>query len=239
MIDKKRRLEILNLAIETNNLHIAPAFSCVEIIKVLYEEIMNDNDKFIMSKGHGCLALYNALQHKGFNPELSGHPDIQPNEGIECTTGSLGHGLPIAVGMALAKKTKKENGRIFVLMSDGEYQEGTTWESFLIASHHQLSDLTIIIDRNRLQALDIISKIVSLGDLKKKIESFHVLTMEIDGHNTEDLKNAFEFRNSLVPKVIIANTIKGKGLSFMENNPVWHNKLPKGDLLQLAKSELQ
>lgn len=225
-ISKKSRNAILKLGREIDSPHIAPAYSIVEIVTLLYEEILTSDDKFILSKGHGCLALYNALRLKGKNPILSGHPDIQTNEGIECSTGSLGHGLPIAVGMALAKKIKNNDGTIYVLIGDGECQEGTTWESLMIASHHQLNNLVIIVDRNRLQALDKISNILSLGNLKSKFESFGIFTLEIDGHNFEDLKRAFEVSSSIVPKLIIADTIKGKGLSCMENKPEWHARFP-------------
>lgn len=236
---KRYRREILDLGIKMNSSHIAPAFSLIDIVALLYEEILTKKDKFVLSKGHGCLGLYVMLHHCGFKPKLSGHPDIQIEEGIECTTGSLGHGLPIAVGMALAKKLKKEKGEIFVLMGDGECQEGTTWESLLIASHNKLNNLTIIIDRNRLQSLDNTENILALDDLKKKFEAFNFWVLEIDGHDRQEISEAVRINSSLIPKIILANTIKGKGLSFMENKSVWHTKLPEAGLLKQAYEELK
>ncbi|KKK81863.1 hypothetical protein LCGC14_2809120, partial [marine sediment metagenome] len=145
---KEIRREILEMAMETGINHIASSLSVVEILCVLFS-IAGDNDKIILSKGHGCLGYYILLQEKGYNPPLKAHPDIDIKNGIECTTGSLGHGLPIAVGMALAKKIKKEEGNIYVLMGDGECQEGTTWESLLIAHQHKLDNLFLFVDYNR------------------------------------------------------------------------------------------
>lgn len=233
---KQLRRESLDLAIESGNGHLASAFSIVEILIAL-EETLKERDRFILSKGHGCLSFYASLRHRGFNPTVSGHPDIQVSEGIECTTGSLGHGLPIGVGMALAKKFKAEEGNIYVLMGDGEMQEGTTWESLLLASHHKLDNLTVIVDYNRLQGMGRIDDILSLGNLPDKLEAFGCFVLEADGHNLEEIAFAL-WPTAKKPKVIIAHTVKGMGVSFMQDNPIWHNRLPEGEQLVQAYKEL-
>jgi len=238
---KKIRKTILEMAINHNDGHIAPAYSAVEILTCLYENILGKEDKFILSKGHGCLVLYAILEHKGFYPKYSGHPDIDEKNGIFCTTGSLGHGLPIAAGMALAKKYLKKNGHIFVMLGDGECQEGTTWESLNLAKHFKLDNLTIIIDNNKLQALDSIKKIISENNLYEKFKVFGCNAYEIDGHDFNDI---LKFLSSLaiikdMPRVVIANTVKGKGLSFMEGKPEWHSRIPEGELLKKAYEELK
>jgi len=221
------RRKIIEIAKKHNHGHIAPALSTVEILCSI-DAIMEDNDKFIMSKGHACLALYAFLQLRGLNPNTEcGHPEYQPEEGIECTTGSLGHGLPVAVGMAFAKKYLKQSGRVYVLLGDGECQEGTTWESLLLASHHNLDNLTIIIDRNKLQALDRTENVLSLENLHNMINSFQINIIELDdGHNIDSIINALKHKPSKKPLCIIANTIKGKGLPEAENKAEWHYRFP-------------
>jgi len=238
MIPNEIRRKTLDLAVEQCNGHIASAFSMVEILIALYDEVLTSDDKFILSKGHGCLSFYVVLREKGFNPTISGHPDIDVANGIECTTGSLGHGLPVGVGMALAKKLKGEKGTIYVLMGDGECQEGTTWESLLIASHHKLNNLVVIVDQNRLQALDRVEDILSLGELFKKFHSFGCYLTQCDGHNIDDIKKSFDARYESCPKVVIAHTVKGKGVSFMEDRAEWHNRSPNKKQLKQAYEEL-
>ena len=181
------------------------------------------------------------LQEKGYKPKILGHPDIEPCEGIPCTTGSLGHGLPVAVGMAMAKKLKKEPGHIYVLLSDGECQEGTTWESLMVAAHHKLNNLTVIIDRNRIQALDKTEKVLNLENLEDKTNAFNCHTTIIqDGNNLKSILLGFKNAKSKnKPQVIIANTVKGKGVSFMENDPKWHARLPNEEELKKAYEDLQ
>ena len=234
------RKKIIELSCETGSSHIAPALSCVEIITTIYNNLITKEDKFILSKGHGCLALYAILLDKGYNPDIScGHPDIDVNNGIECTTGSLGHGLPVAVGMALAKKFRKEGGRVYVVMGDSEFQEGTTWESLLIASHHKLNNLTIIVDRNKIQALDYIENVVSIGDLRKKIRTFNCDCIDVMNGNSEDsLLKAMSLKG-FKPIVIIAHTTKGKGVSFMENKPEWHARSVDKEQKESACKELE
>ena len=238
---KKLRKDILEIALECKDGHIAPAFSVVEILVALYNEILKKDDKIILSKGHGCLSLYASLKDKGFNPKISGHPDVDVKQGIFCTTGSLGHGLPIGVGMAFARKFKKEKGHIFVIIGDGECQEGTIWESLNLAQRYKLDNLTIIVDYNKLQALTTIKEVMNETNLKAKFEAFGCSVIEINGHNFNELLDSLSTMKikKAIPRVIIADTIKGKGLSFMENKPEWHSRIPEGKLLERAYEELK
>jgi transketolase len=203
----------------------------------LYSCFLKPNDRFVLSKGHACIPYYLLLREQKYNPKISDHPDIDAANGICCSTGSLGHGLPIGVGMSLAKKIKNEPGKVYVLIGDGECQEGTVWESLMIAAHHKLNNLTVIIDNNQLQGSGRIEDILSLGDIKNKIESFGCYAIKVDGHSYRELIAAFEKKNKK-PKVIIAETIKGKGISLMENNPVWHSRWPTLEQINMALQEL-
>jgi len=236
---KRIRREALELGIAKSLPHIAPALSIVEILIAIYDGVLKENDKFILSKGHGCLSLYPILQERGLCPTISGHPDIESCQGIECSTGSLGHGLPIGTGMALASKLQKIKRNIYVLMSDGECQEGTTWESLLIASHHKLNNLIIIVDNNKMQTLGKIDDILSLSNLNEKFAAFNCNCIEVDGHSIPEIIQALRQESKDRPKVIIAHTIKGKGISFMENVPMWHNRLPNEEELKIAYKELE
>ena len=227
---KKLRQETLQLAIETNNEHVAPAFSMVELLIAIYDH-MGPEDKFILSKGHGCLSLYALLRQRGLNPTLSGHPDIDAKNGLEATTGSLGHGLPIGLGMALGRKLRALGGKIYVLVGDGECQEGTTWECALLAAHHKLDNLVLVIDRNHLQALDHTENILHINSLWHKFSAFDWYPIRIDGHSFRDINYALNARSKR-PKAIIAETVKGKGLLGAEGNPKWHNYLPQGEELK-------
>lgn len=240
-IAKKVRLDTFNLAIEHKEPHIAPSFSPIDILVALYEKIMKKEDKFVLSKGHGCLGWYIALRRKGWSPPIKGHPDIDMPCGIGCTTGSLGHGLPMVVGMAFARKFKKQKGRIFIILGDGECEEGTIWESLNIARRYGLDNLTIIVDYNKLQAISSLKEVLGEPDLKNKFEAFGCNTLDIDGHDFKQLLEALDEKSIKKgkPTAVIANTIKGKGISFMENKPVWHCKLPEGDLLKQAYKELR
>lgn len=239
-ISKQLRRDILELAIQYNDGHIAPSYSCVETLVSLYYQVMKKEDKFILSKGHACLALYAVLQSKGFNPKISGHPDIEECQGVSCTTGSLGHGLPIGLGMAFARKIQNKKGRIFVLMGDGECQEGTTWESMNLINRFNLNNLVVIVDNNKLQALASIQNIMKETSLKAKFEAFGANVFEIDGHSFEELIFVFnKVIDNPKPCVIIANTIKGKGISFMENIPKWHSRIPQREELKKAYEELK
>lgn len=220
---KNIRKKVLDLGLKTGDGHLGGSFSEIEILMVLFDHILKEEDKFILSKGHACYPLYILLNEKGFNPEIKGHPDIDIKNKIFCTTGSLGHGLPIGVGMALARKIKNKPGKIYILMGDGECQEGTTWESSLIVNHHNLNNLIVIIDSNKLQALDKIENILSFNKLKEKFESFGWYVTEVEGHDINELVKTLQ-KETQKPHLIIANTIKGKGVSYMENNPIWHGR---------------
>ena len=231
------RKDILDMSREVNNGHIASALSVVEILISLYR-LADENDRIILSKGHGCMALYAILKRIDKKPVCNHHPDIDTNNGIVCTTGSLGHGLPIAIGMALAKKKGKKTGNVYVVISDGELQEGTTWESLQIARHHCLDNLIIIIDNNKIQALDWVDKICNVYPILDKIRSFGLSVCETNGHDIELLIETIIYMYIESPIVIIANTIKGKGIPFMENKPEWHNRLLSDEEYSKACEEL-
>jgi transketolase len=237
---KGLRRRVLDLAMETKEAHLGGSFSAIELMISLYDVVLKQEDKFILSKGHCCYPLYILLRERGYNPRIATHPDMDIENGINCTTGSLGHGLPLGVGMALARKNfKKKDGGIYVLMGDGECEEGTTWESMLIASHYKLDNLAIIVDRNKLQALDETEKIISLGDLEKKFSAFGGYASNINGHSFPEILTALQKKIYDKPHVIIANTIKGKGVRFMENDPKWHTRLPTKEELKQAYEELK
>jgi transketolase len=212
-----------------------------------------NRDRFVLSAGHKALALYTALAFKGFyDKELlytysnfksifGGHPDASKVPGIEISTGSLGHGLPIGVGMALAGKLLKKNFKVFVLMGDGELAEGSNWEAALAAKHYRLDNLIGIIDKNGLCADGTVCEVMDIEPLNEKWKAFGWSLAEIDGH---DIQQIFEVLENIPleksrPTIIIANTIKGKGCSFMENKYEWHNKVPSKEQFEIAYGELK
>lgn len=221
---KELRLETFFAFIKKGEAHLGGAFSMIEIIITLYETILKKNDKFILSKAHASYPLCLLLKKKGLKPKLTTHLEIDKKNGIHCTTGSLGHGLPMAVGMAFAKKKQNHKGKIYVLISDGECQEGTTWESLLIATKHKLNNLIIIVDYNKIQALSKLEDALPLHNLYKKFQAFNCNCVNVaDGHSFENLIKSFKLsRNIKMPTVIIANTVKGKGIKEFENDPIWH-----------------
>lgn len=241
--------------------HIPTAFSIVEILTVLYYDILNihpqnpsdpHRDRFILSKGHAAVALYAVLADRGYFEEqllstygkrgtfLGGHPDIDKMLGVEASTGALGHGFPFGVGIALAGKLDQKKYRVFVVVGDGECQEGTIWEAALFASQHQLSNLTVIIDYNKLQAMDKLNEIVSLEPLCDKWKSFGWAVKEVNGHDSRSLRTLLHSVpfDSKKPNLIIAHTVKGRGISYMENTPIWHYRFPKGEEMDIACREL-
>jgi transketolase len=236
----KLRQETFNAFIKKGEAHLGGSFSMIEILLTIYEIILKKNDKFILSKAHASFPLSLLLKKKGFRPKLTTHLEIDPKNGIHCTTGSLGHGFPIATGMAFAKKKQRKKGRIFVMISDGECQEGTTWETFLIASKHKLDNLVLIIDYNKIQALSKIEEVLPLSNLKKKIESFNWKCINIkDGHSFVSLtKNFTKKNNSKKPLAFIVNTTKGKGIKEFENDPVWHAKKISEQDYKIGKERL-
>lgn len=237
---KNLRKSVLDLALKSNGeAHIGGSFSEIEILISLFDQVLQKQDKFILSKGHCCYPYYLLLQEKGYNPKISGHPDLDPTNGIYTTTGSLGHGFPLGIGMAFARKYQKKEGKIYVLMSDGECEEGTTWESCLLASKYKLDNLVLIIDKNELQALDRTDNILPLGDLSEKFKAFGLNTREVNGHSFSELADAFSYNSQEKPYVIIAHTIKGKGVSYMENNAEWHGKKVTAERVVMAYKELE
>lgn len=259
-ITRKIRGKVLDMDYAAQVAHLASALSSVDILAVLFYKILKidpknpkypDRDRFILSKGHAAMALYATLSYKGFIPEemlgtfgkpgtsLAEHPD--PNIcGIEATTGSLGHGLSLGIGMALAGRIQQRNYRVYVLMSDGECNEGSVWEAAMFAPAHKLENVTAIVDFNKWQATGRSTEILSLEPLAAKWESFGWNTYEVNGHNLEELS---EILNNIPdgsgkPVAIIAHTVKGKGVSFMEDDNNWHYRVPNEDELNKAKKEL-
>lgn len=241
--------------------HPGGAFSSVDVLVSLYFNILNidpqnpkksDRDIFILSKGHSSVALYTVLALRGFfdlevlktfrqdNSILGGHPDMHKVPGIEMSTGSLGHGLSAGIGISLADRLDKKDRKVFVMLGDGETQEGSIWEAAMSASHFQLANLVCIVDRNRIQIDGFTENIMRLESYKAKWEAFGWACMEIDGHNHEEIVkalNSVPFHQEK-PSLIISNTIKGKGISFMENNPEWHGKSLKCSLSDQAIKEV-
>lgn len=245
---KYLRKLILDCLIGGNRGHMGSAMSLVEILRVLYDKIAKtypkkplhkNRDRIILSKGHGCLALYSILADKKFiklkilkssskfNSILGGHPEFKKVPGVEASTGALGHGFPIAVGAALAAKIKKKNTKIYVIMGDGEINEGSVWETAMIASKHRLSNLKVIIDYNKIQSYGFVKEVLDLEPLKEKWKSFGFEVSEVNGHDTKQLyMNFLKFKSKKdnKPSITICHTVKGKGFYFAENNPKWHHK---------------
>jgi transketolase len=227
--------------------HIGSTMSLVEILRVLYDEILRfrasepawpERDRMILSKGHGCIALYILLADKGFFPIetldtfchrdsiLGGHPESGKIPGVEASTGALGHGLSIGVGMALATRIQKRDSRVFVVMGDGEINEGSVWEAAMCAGKHKLSHLTAIIDYNKIQSAGPTSEILDLEPLMDKWRAFGFAAVEVDGHDVGELRRVFKRvpLESDRPTAIICHTVKGKGIPFAEHDPTWHHK---------------
>ena len=248
MIFKKLEQKALELRqktfdafVEKGEAHLGGSFSMIEVLLFVYENFLEKKDKFILSKAHASFPLCILLKEKGFNTKIKTHLEIDEKNGINCTTGSLGHGLPIATGMAFARKKLNKKGKIVVLISDGECQEGTTWESLLIASKHKLDNLFIIIDYNKLQALSKLQDALPLNNLLKKFQSFNCNCVEVkNGHNFKSLEKVFKkIKKYERPNVIIVNTIKGKGIKEFENDTVWHARQLKGKEIDIGKKRLK
>ena len=237
---RKLRQDTFLAFIKKGEAHLGGSFSMIETLLILYEVIMKNNDKFILSKAHASFPLCILLQERGLNPKLTTHLELDSKNGIHCTTGSLGHGLPIATGMALARKKQKISGKIYVMMSDGECQEGTTWESLLIGSKHKLDNLVVIIDYNKIQALSRLKDILPLESLSNKFRAFNWNCIEVkDGHSFKLLLAAFKKKKKKnKPLAIIINTVKGKGVKPFENDPVWHARKLKDKEIEIGKKEL-
>jgi len=230
--------------------HVPSALSILDIVWAIYNNFVNidliknnskKRDIFILSKGHGCLAQYVVLEEKKifpknfldsfckYNSKFGGHPDANKIKGIECSTGSLGHGLPFAAGMAYGNKLLKINSKVISIVGDGECNEGSIWETCLIASHYKLSNLICVIDKNKST-----DRALKIDNLVKKFESFGWKTIEINGHSHPEIIKSLSIKSEK-PIAIVANTIKGKGIKFMENNPEWHHKNINKELLKKIK----
>ena len=248
----QRSIYLRKMAVKTlesgKRAHLGSAMSIMELIRVLYDDFLNyDNtnpkdlnrDRFILSKGHGCLALYVVLADKGFFDEkelltfcqkdsiLGGHPEYGKIPGVEASTGALGHGMPIGVGMALASRLQKRKSRVVVLVGDGEINEGSVWEAAMAAAKHQLSNFTVIIDYNKIQSYGFVSEVLDIEPLADKWTSFGFAVKEINGHDVTAIKTILTSSlplNNQKPTALICHTIKGKGFSFAENDPTWHHK---------------
>jgi len=244
---RELRRQIVRMLEKGGRGHVGSAFSLVEILRVLYDDILKydpkhprspQRDRCILSKGHGCLALYVLLAEKGFFPEselwkfckpdgiLGGHPEFGKVPGVEASTGSLGHGLPIGVGFALNARHEKAGHRIFVVSSDGESNEGSVWEAALCAGKHRLSNLTVLVDYNKQQSYSTTYEVLDLEPFADKWRAFGFAVEEVDGHNVEQLRAALKRVPFAAdkPSTILCHTIKGKGASFVENNLNWHHK---------------
>lgn len=227
--------------------HIGSSMSLIEILRVLYDEVLRhrpdqpgwpERDRCVLSKGHGCLALYALLADKGYFPAetlatfcragsmLGGHPERGKIPGVEASTGALGHGLSIGVGMALSARLAKRDSRVFVIMGDGEINEGSVWEAAMSAAKHQLSNLTAIVDYNKIQSAGPTAEILELEPLADKWRAFGFDVVELDGHDVAALSGAFARlpANPDQPTAIIAHTVKGRGIPFAEHDPEWHHK---------------
>ena len=259
---KKARLirrDVLDRTQDTKSAHLGSCFSCVDILTALYFHFLNVDpnkkrdplrDRFILSKGHACLALYCTLYERGLLTKevldgygidggtLEHHSKYNLDYGIELSTGSLGHGLPVACGMAYVGK--KENFRVITLVSDGEMGEGSNWEAILFAGHHKLNNLTCIVDYNKIQAMGDVKDILDQEPFAKKFAAFNWNVMEVDGHNFNDIISALNSTRERPeqPLAIIAHTLKGKGVSFMENQLLWHYRCPDEQELEAARKEL-
>jgi len=237
---KKLRQDTFNAFIEHGEAHLGGSFSIIEMLIALYEVVLKKDDKYILSKAHASFPFCLLLKEKGYEPKLTTHLEIDPENGIHCTTGSLGHGLPIGTGMAMARKLQSKPGKIYIMMSDGECQEGTTWESLLIGAKHRLNNLVVLIDYNKIQALTTLDEALPLDNLPAKFKAFNWDCAEVnDGHSFEELLPALQESNAEEkPRVIIVHTIKGKGVKAFENDPAWHARKIKGEELEIGKKEL-
>ena len=254
------RVHALNMTSKGGSSHIAAVFSMAEIMASLYGRVMNYNtdnpkwdkrDRFILSKGHAGAGVYAALAESGFfstdklkthyqdGSDLSGHVSHKNVPGVEFSTGSLGHGLPVGTGMAKAAKLDDKNHRIFVVLSDGECDEGSNWEAILFAGHHNLNNLVAIVDYNKIQSLAPVSETLALEPFAEKWKNFHWNVIEVDGHDCGELVEALNGPlHESKPTVVIAHTTKGKGVSFMENTVLWHYRTAKGEEFENALKEL-
>ena len=256
------RKNIIKTVYNAQSGHPGGSLSCADILTVLYFNQMNINpknpkaegrDRFVLSKGHCSPALYSTLARRGFFDEkdldkfrkldsnLQGHPDMNKVPGVDMTSGSLGQGLSVANGMALSSKIDSAGYRVYCLLGDGEIEEGQVWEAAMTSSKYKLDNLCVIVDNNNLQIDGEIQKVKGLNKIEQKFESFGFKVITIDGKNIEQLFDSFDIAKMTkgMPTAIIAKTVKGKGVSFMENNAKWHGKAPNDEEYKIAMSELE
>ena len=255
------RVHTVRMIYSAKSSHIGSCLSMAELLAALYGRILRvdparpdwpERDRFVLSKGHACAALYAVLAEKGFFPTswlrtfcqngslLAGHITHSGVPGVEVSTGSLGHGLPLACGMALVGKRDNRPYRVFALLSDGECDEGSTWEAILFAGHHQLDNLVVIIDYNKIQSIGRVAEVLDLDPFADKWMACRWSVREIDGHNLSEIEHTLRDEAFLpgTPTCIIAHTVKGKGISFMEDKLLWHYRSPNEDDLRKALEEL-
>jgi len=251
---KDLKKKVVEMACKAKEGHIPSALSIIDTVWTLYDKVLYFNPKrpkdlnrdiFILSKGQASLALYVILAEKGFFSKkelenfckfdniLGGHPHRNKVPGVEASTGSLGHGLPISIGVALGFKIKKKKQKVFVLIGDGEANEGTIWESALLGAHYNLDNLCCIIDHNHST-----DRALSVESLEEKFKSFGWKTLSVDGHNQKEIEKALKSSHPKQPMALITNTIKGKGIKMMENNPAWHHKAPTSEEFEIIMKEL-
>jgi transketolase len=248
---KRYRRHILEISQQVEAAHVAPAFSCVEIVDALYNEVMRPQDIFIMSKGHGCLAQYVVLEDLGKLPPgdldyycdprgvHGAHPDYDVQRGIHASTGSLGHGLGIAAGQALAERLKKSDARVYCLLSDGECQEGSTWEAAMVAANLRLDNLVALVDCNDFGGMDRMSEVhPALHPLSAKFAAFGWEAVDTEGHVSGDIVADLGLLVNGCPNALVCHTTKGKGVSFMEDAPIWHYRNPSADEYEQALREI-
>ena len=242
LISKARELrqQTFHAFVEHGEAHLGGRFSIIEMLLALYEKVLQEEDKFILSKAHASFPLCLLLRDKGFHPKLRTHLELDSANGIHCTTGSLGHGLPIGTGMAMARKRLGRPGRIYVMISDGECQEGTTWESLLIGAKHKLDNLVVLVDFNKIQALSSLEDALPLDSLSAKFKAFNWESDEVvDGHSYDELLPALGQPNEKdKPRAVIVHTVKAKGIGAFENDPAWHARKIKGEDLEIGRREL-
>lgn len=250
-IAREVRKNILLQIHSANSGHPGGALSCADILVAIYFKLINEGDKVILSKGHASAALYAVLAEKGFfskeelttfrklGSRLQGHPSLYKAPGIDAPSGSLGQGLSIANGLALSFKMDNKSNNVYCILGDGEVQEGQVWEAAMTASHYKLNNLIAFLDHNNLQIDGRNDEVMTINPIEEKFKAFGFNVIKIDGHNFDEIISAVESaKNQDKPTMIIANTIKGKGVSFMENMASWHGKAPNQEEYQKAIEEL-
>lgn len=257
---KELRQEILKMLFACQSGHPGGSLSCVEMLMALYYEVMNidpkdpkkaDRDRFVLSKGHACPTLYAILADLGYFPKedlaglrqidshLQGHPDCNKTPGVDMNTGSLGQGISLAMGLALAAKHAKADYKVYTVIGDGECQEGLVWEAAMAAAHYKLDNFVVMLDYNKLQIDGCNDQVMGLGNIVDKFKAFGFECFEVDGHDIDAIVKAVKAPVSDKPKFICCNTVKGKGVSFMENQVGWHGRPMKEEEFKAAMKELE